>query len=388
MNKRDSHPLSSADLPQDFAFPGQEETTDPGLEDPETLHEIEKHYENLIDHQTERMVRDTIAKKLGPNASKRDLEVALANFDPEIRKSIRVRVEKIYGPTLRDQAYFAYKNNILTEANSQLKERNIALLEQTETNSLTRLKNREAAGNIFEKNREVQRDLPDSGSIVVVRMDLDGFKKVNDKLGHAAGDTALIEVANKLTKILSGLRPTDVPIHFSGDEFGLILTDVKPGDKKTLDQTVEEILDRVIESIEDIDLPGGSKLTASVGFKIVDREEDGSFAFFDGTADAAALSAKETKFVKGFHSGKNRIRNSSESQSSFLEKNGISVEALDESRLRYKFERVLNEELPDEMPEMVREMVDAAIDGMVRTFLKAKKLIGRITGQTGQKSKT
>lgn len=382
MTKRDSHPVSGAEIPADFKFP-EKEKTDPGLEVPEKLHETENHYESLLDHQTDRMVRDAVIKKLGPDASPENIDNAVNNFDPETRRSMRARVEKIYGKTLRDQAYFAYENDLLKREKNSLEQANLQLKEQTETNPLTSLANREAAGQIFEKIRRQYEGIEGSGAAVVVRMDLDGFKRINDNLGHAAGDSALVEVAKKLKVVLSSLRPTDVAIHFSGDEFGLILTDVKPGEKKdgtkkTLEETVEFVLQRVIGAIESIKLPGEAKLTASAGFKIVEEEDEGKgFAFFDGAADEAARFSKETKYIPGMESGKSRVVNIGEPKRKFLERKGITPDQLNESRLRARFERLLNDEFPDEIPEIVK----TAIEGVVKVILQVKKFLKRPTNQ-------
>lgn len=61
--------------------------------------------------------------------------------------------------------------------------------------------------------------------LAVLFMDLDGFKPVNDRFGHEAGDRALIEVARRLDRVV---RETDTLARVGGDEFALVLGDLGP----------------------------------------------------------------------------------------------------------------------------------------------------------------
>jgi diguanylate cyclase (GGDEF)-like protein/PAS domain S-box-containing protein len=114
----------------------------------------------------------------------------------------------------------------------------------------------------------------------VVVVDLDGFKQVNDDLGHAAGDRLLCDVARALEA--SG-RTTDVCGRLGGDEFGVLL--VRCGER-----AAAAFARRLEEELAARRCPGGAVVRASVGYESL-RAAPSATAAVDA-ADRRMLAAK------------------------------------------------------------------------------------------------
>jgi diguanylate cyclase (GGDEF)-like protein len=85
--------------------------------------------------------------------------------------------------------------------------------------SLTNLPNRNFL--LEQLSERLQKKPVNPGNMALLLIDLNGFKEINDTLGHQSGDTLLQQIGPRLQKLL---RPTDALARLGGDEFGLMLT--------------------------------------------------------------------------------------------------------------------------------------------------------------------
>jgi diguanylate cyclase (GGDEF)-like protein len=116
----------------------------------------------------------------------------------------------------------------------------------------------------------------------VLFVDLDGFKSVNDRLGHAAGDELLIQVAKRISV---DLRAADTAARFGGDEF-LILLDA------TSKEEIDSVTRRLHASLtEPFDL-SGHRVTISGSIGAADSREQDTVEDLLRAADAAMYRAK------------------------------------------------------------------------------------------------
>lgn len=98
-------------------------------------------------------------------------------------------------------------------------------------------------------------------------IDLDGFKPINDGLGHATGDLVLIEVAKRLTQIF---RAGDLVVRFGGDEFVILILDNEDLTSSS------KLFERVLDSISDPYLISNLEIsvTASIGIAKAESPTD------------------------------------------------------------------------------------------------------------------
>ena len=117
----------------------------------------------------------------------------------------------------------------------------------------------------------------------VAFLDVDGFKNVNDALGHAAGDRLLVELSRRLVR---AVRPEDTVARFGGDEFVVLCTDVTVAN-------MEVLADRVSTAMAQRFAVGTDEVSmhVSVGITVSDGSSTGQSLLSE--ADAAMFRAKD-----------------------------------------------------------------------------------------------
>ena len=121
------------------------------------------------------------------------------------------------------------------------------------------------------------------GQVAVLFIDLDNFKWVNDSLGHDAGDVLLCEVAARLQKTV---RVGDTPARFGGDEFVILLGELKDPNYAF------SIAERIVTLLSEAFVLGGREVytSPSIGLAFSEKNSDADTLLRD--ADAAMYEAK------------------------------------------------------------------------------------------------
>ncbi len=128
--------------------------------------------------------------------------------------------------------------------------------------------------------------------LAVLFLDLDGFKNINDTLGHAQGDVLLREVARR---IVGALRKDDVVARQGGDEFTILLSGISEV------QDITAIADKLLAAVAEPYVAAGHEMyvTASIGITV--------YPFDDADADNLLRNA-DTAMYRAKESGKNAYR--------------------------------------------------------------------------------
>jgi diguanylate cyclase (GGDEF)-like protein len=188
--------------------------------------------------------------------------------------------------TLANQTAVALENGHLEQSLAELSRLKEQLRHQAYHDPLTGLPNR----TLFLESVGERIDLAATQMPVVMFLDLDDFKVVNDTLGHDAGDRLLCDVAGRLRTIL---RSGDIAARLGGDEFAVLLDD-DPDLARAA-----SVADRIIETLGATFPLEGREITIGVSIGIAAARTGITADEVLRNADVAMYTAKAT--------GKNRV---------------------------------------------------------------------------------
>jgi diguanylate cyclase (GGDEF)-like protein len=182
--------------------------------------------------------------------------------------------------TLANHASVSLERGRLEESVAKLTELEGQLKHQAFHDSLTGLANRALFTDRVEHALAHRR----MGSTAVLFIDIDDFKTINDSLGHEAGDSLLVSVAERVQVCL---RPADTPARLGGDEFAILLEEMSEPEDAL------RIADRIIDSMRSPFILQGKEIFVHVSIGIAVTEDGrGEASDLLRNADVAMYRAK------------------------------------------------------------------------------------------------
>ncbi|WP_047248448.1 diguanylate cyclase domain-containing protein [Chromobacterium subtsugae] len=131
--------------------------------------------------------------------------------------------------------------------------------------------------------------------VALLLLDVDYFKRFNDRYGHQAGDDCLRQVAQAMRRALQ--RPHDLAARYGGEEFACILPD-------TDREGAAHLAETILQSIRELGIPHqdselGGAVTASIGVAVAQPEPD--------TAPQSLIEAADRQLYQAKRAGRARV---------------------------------------------------------------------------------
>jgi len=208
---------------------------------------------------------------------------------------IQSQTESLERKVAERSAEVERKADELGRVNRQLQAAALELQRLARVDGLTGVFNRRHFGEVIEACaplREASQPAP--APVTLVMVDVDHFKRCNDRFGHPAGDTVLREVARLLG---AALRPSDILARYGGEEFAVIL----PATPQAEGLEIAERL-RVAIGLHDFSAAVGQPigpLTVSLGVATYPE---------DATASAGLVARADEALYAAKHGGRNQVR--------------------------------------------------------------------------------
>lgn len=177
-------------------------------------------------------------------------------------------LEQSYGAGATDYLIKPFsKIELLVRLNHALKSyiQNIELKNLAHYDALTKLTNRMLF--LDRVNRSIERSQREHNQFALIFIDLNDFKELNDTLGHAAGDKALIHLANILQ---NSVRTTDTAARLAGDEFVILAENINS------EQDIDILLQRISRALHKPLTINGSQWHLSISQGVSVYPKDGA----------------------------------------------------------------------------------------------------------------
>jgi diguanylate cyclase (GGDEF)-like protein len=260
-----------------------------GILDPSRLPQLRR--QTVPGHDTQnhdgQLVADEIAQRLGESYALRNTLAMPLVADGQIIGALILSRRQRRDWTIADRRLLSWASSELSAALARA-----FAFERAENQAnldvLTGLPNRRYLEELLSSVGPRRRDVDRLGALMI---DLDNFKKLNDRYGHATGDRVLRAVGERIS---IAVRAEDTPARYGGEEFAVVLR------RATADQAVEiaERIRRQINEIPPVDIGVAEPITVSVGVA-VGEVRAGEVPVLLAAADEALYTAKRQ--------GRNRV---------------------------------------------------------------------------------
>ncbi|MGX9463586.1 sensor domain-containing diguanylate cyclase [Shewanella sp. A14] len=203
----------------------------------------------------------------------------------QLSQAFHDSLQKIHLHTTHLEQMVNDRTQEVTAKNSLLSIQNDKLEELASKDPLTLLFNRRAFSALVDKeiSRAKRHDFP----LVLVILDIDHFKKINDVFGHNVGDDILCHFADELS---ANMRKENLICRWGGEEFVILIPEASS-------EVVFKLMDKLRDKIAQMNFAPVEQLTFSAGMATIQADE--SFKEWFQRADNALYKAKQ--------SGRNRV---------------------------------------------------------------------------------
>lgn len=194
-------------------------------------------------------------------------QIAAADLELHEPNGQRHWVHCIFSVHQPSNGGFPFIEAVLYDVTSR-REREETALRTAERDALTDVINRRGAESYIDRAIADAREC--EAGVTLLYLDLDGFKEINDRHGHSAGDTVLVEVTNRLARLRQ--RSSDLLSRMGGDEFVIVSYDCRKHDA-----VVTELANAIIAVLaEPVRLDCGESVLIGVSIGIACFPDDGN----------------------------------------------------------------------------------------------------------------